>query len=280
MICSSVNLLRFISSVLLSGPDSNQDWRKIRGSRQFELLSTARNIFENLVWLRFLNCDYRHGLIFYAKFLQDEVRSIESYIQKITDEARLFDTADQLDDDGLMSTIGEVLEEDPDGSIVSEAQKEHRRQTMLLDDMIRREFSLYGDAATFNGYGYQAHLLREKVLPHMESRRSEVQQKRARLVAYVQENYPPQISQLAERKWNWSDQARNLGMQKHYNFIYRLTSRLLHSTPLNIITEKSLTNPERLLVMDYHVVAGSDLLKEIELFDYPGKIRAIAIEVP
>lgn len=33
MICSSVNLVRFISSVLLSGPDSNRDWRKIRGSR-------------------------------------------------------------------------------------------------------------------------------------------------------------------------------------------------------------------------------------------------------
>lgn len=34
MICSSVNLVLFISSVLLSGPDPNRDWRKIRGSRQ------------------------------------------------------------------------------------------------------------------------------------------------------------------------------------------------------------------------------------------------------
>ena len=34
MICSSENLVLFISSVLLSGPDSNPTWRKIRGSRQ------------------------------------------------------------------------------------------------------------------------------------------------------------------------------------------------------------------------------------------------------
>ncbi|MFT4893643.1 MAG: hypothetical protein ACI8QU_000425, partial [Devosia litorisediminis] len=33
MICSSENLVLFISSVLLSGPDSNPTWRKIRGSR-------------------------------------------------------------------------------------------------------------------------------------------------------------------------------------------------------------------------------------------------------
>ena len=34
MICSSENLVLFISSVLLSGLDYNRDWRKIRGSRQ------------------------------------------------------------------------------------------------------------------------------------------------------------------------------------------------------------------------------------------------------
>jgi CheY-like chemotaxis protein len=34
MICSSENLVLFISSVLLSGPDSNPTWRKIRGACQ------------------------------------------------------------------------------------------------------------------------------------------------------------------------------------------------------------------------------------------------------
>jgi len=34
MICSSENLVLFISSVLLSRPDSNRSCRKIRGSRQ------------------------------------------------------------------------------------------------------------------------------------------------------------------------------------------------------------------------------------------------------
>jgi hypothetical protein len=32
MIYSSVNLVLFISSVLLMGPGSNQNWRKLRGA--------------------------------------------------------------------------------------------------------------------------------------------------------------------------------------------------------------------------------------------------------
>lgn len=245
----------------------------------FELLAIARNIFENLVWLRFLNRDYRNGLVFYSKLLKDEVQSIISYIQKVTDEAALFDSADQLDGDGLMSTIGEVLEEDPTGSVVAEAQHEHRRQAAMLDEMVRREFSLYGNAATFNGYGYQAHLLRTKALPEFEAQLASARHKQAILKDHLSNNYPSEISDRAESRWIWSDQARDAGMQKQYDFIYRLTSRLLHSTPLNIITEKILTEPECILVMDYNVVAAGDLLKEIEIFDYPEKMKAIAIQV-
>ncbi|MBP7135012.1 MAG: hypothetical protein KBA57_01485, partial [Sphingomonadaceae bacterium] len=35
MICSSVNLLRFISSDSVDGPDSTQIWRKLRGSDHY-----------------------------------------------------------------------------------------------------------------------------------------------------------------------------------------------------------------------------------------------------
>src|SRR3546814_16897693 len=45
MICSSVNLVLFISSVLLSGPDSNQTWMKIRGSRH--VLKNIDELFQH-----------------------------------------------------------------------------------------------------------------------------------------------------------------------------------------------------------------------------------------
>src|SRR5690606_21517291 len=103
--------------------------------------------------------------------------------------------------------------------------------------------------------------------------------KEAILTSHLRDNYPSAIANLAGRKWNWSDQASKAGLQKHYDFIYRLTSRMLHSTPQNIVTEKTLTESERLLVMDYHVVAGGDLLREIEIFDYPGRAAALAVEI-
>jgi hypothetical protein len=45
MICSSVNLSLFISSVLPSGPDSNRDWRKIRGSRHAWLTLQLETVY-------------------------------------------------------------------------------------------------------------------------------------------------------------------------------------------------------------------------------------------
>jgi hypothetical protein len=98
----------------------------------FEVLAIARNVFENLVWLRFLNRDFRNGLVFYAKLLEEEVASYRSYILKINDEAILFDSADQLDGDGLMSTIGAVLDQAPDSHRFAEVQEEHRHLTRTL----------------------------------------------------------------------------------------------------------------------------------------------------
>ena len=243
----------------------------------FELLAIARNAFENLVWLRFLNRDYRNGLIFYAKFLDDEAANYRSFLQKVTDEADLFDSAEQLDDDGLMSTIGSVLDEEPDSPSVIAAQEEHRRQSATLDNMIRREFSIYGAAAAFNSYALQAVKLREEVIPDMERKLADAVSKKSSLMAHLASALPPDFEKAAKRNWNWKEQADQAGMLKHYEFLYRLTSKLLHSTPLNIITEKVLSPSERVIVMDYIVVASLDLLVEIKRFEYPGRIRATLI---
>jgi hypothetical protein len=243
----------------------------------FELLAIARNVFENLVWLRFLNSDYRNGLIFYAKFLDDTAANYRSYLQKAADEADLFDLAEELDDEGLMSTIGSVLDDEPGSASVAAAQEEHRRQSAILDDMVRREFSLYGAAAAFNSYALQAMKLREEVIPDIEQKIADTVAKKAKLIAYLDSALPPHFAKTAVRNWNWREQAERAGMLKHYEFLYRLTSKLLHSTPLNIITEKVLSSSEKVIVMDYIVVASLDLLGEIKRFDYPGRMRAVLI---
>ncbi len=80
-------------------------------------------------------------------------------------------------------------------------------------------------------------------------------------------------------KWNWRGEAQRVGMGDQYDFLYRLTSRLLHSSPMNIVTEKELTDGEKFTLLEYMVVSIEDTFWLIESFDFPGKIDGILIEM-
>jgi transposase len=43
-----------------------------------ELLAIARNIFENLVWLRLMNKDRQFGIVFYAQLLRNQIESVQA----------------------------------------------------------------------------------------------------------------------------------------------------------------------------------------------------------
>src|SRR4051812_33414138 len=49
----------------------------------FELLAIARNLFENLVWLRLFNCDPQYGLIFYEQLLEQQQQNTKKMIAKV-----------------------------------------------------------------------------------------------------------------------------------------------------------------------------------------------------
>ncbi|KFG67126.1 hypothetical protein [Microvirga sp. BSC39] len=242
-----------------------------------ELLALARNIFENLVWLRLMKNDHRYGLIFYGQLLREQVGNLEGLIRKISDEADLFESIDSLDDHALMSTLGEVVANNPLPDEIAEAHAAHRSKSDMLDDMVRREFSLFSGPATWNGYSYQAYLLRTKIIPKYEAHLAEVTQHKVELETVLPSLLDARLTRLASEKWNWAERAKDAGMEKHYRFLYPYTSKLLHSTPLNMISDKSLTEAETLIVLDYIVVSTGDLLDRIESFTYVGQINAIAI---
>jgi len=57
-------------------------------------------------------------------------------------------------------------------------------------------------------------------------------------------------------------------MDAQYRFLYAFTSKLLHAIPLNIITAKELSALESIMILDYIVISGADLLEAIEKFSF------------
>lgn len=66
-------------------------------------------------------------------------------------------------------------------------------------------------------------------------------------------------------------------MENHYQFLYSFTSKLLHSTPLNLITPKSLNAQEVDMLLDYLRIGISKSHRLIENFSYPGKIKVLML---
>jgi hypothetical protein len=246
----------------------------------FELLAVARNIFENLVWLRLMNKDQQFGIVFYAQLLRNQIESGQAFLRKVTDEATLFDEFQKFDTDAIEATVLGRMEEGKlsKGEIIREAFAAQKQQSDQLDDLMRREFSLYASQATENGYGFQAHLLRTKVIPAYEARLRELEDHKQFLDIELPTLIDARHVGLATDKWNWFDRARDVRMDGQYRFLYSFTSKLLHAIPLNIITDKELSPSELIMVLDYIVISAADLLKAIEDFTYPGQIRAIKLD--
>jgi len=68
-------------------------------------------------------------------------------------------------------------------------------------------------------------------------------------------------------------------MQGHYRFLYSFTSKMLHSTPMSLITPKALSGQEVLMLLDYLRIGIAESHRLIEGFSYPGKLNVMAVEV-
>lgn len=236
-----------------------------------ELLAAARNLFENLVWLKLFGIDPAWGVHFYGQLLQNEIDDLNGVIVKMAAEASLFRDFD-AEESKLWDAFYEGLEDA--GEALDETVKARNEQRAAhvaeLDARARASFSVYAATATFNGYLWQAELIETQEIPRAKARLAEIQTLRAAFEAEVGD---ARLIARYQAQWKWRNEAERVGMAAQYDFFYRLTSRLLHATPMNIVTEKALTDGEQMLLLEYMVVGASQAIRLIEDFDFPGRVN-------
>lgn len=244
-----------------------------------ELLAMARNIFETLVWLKLFGIDLQFGLVFYARFLDQQNETQVKHIEKIEQEAELFETCSDLDNDALSSALNAALGSGVGADAIESARVQRKSEACILDDQARREFTIYAAAAKFNGYAYQAHLIRTKALPEHREMLSKIKEHMVRFEADRDTLLSGRYRAMAnwDVRWNWKERAKEVGLLRQYDFLYGYTSRLLHAMPMNLITESTLSTDERILMLEYLYVAMRDALDEIARFTFPGKIGVVVL---
>jgi hypothetical protein len=220
------------------------------------VLATTRYVFETLIWLRQMDRDPDYGLVFYGKVIANQAQHCRDYRAKLEEEITLFEQL-QKEESSLHT---ESLKQFMDSASARRAESVSAATAAVMNEMdrrARRAFSLYAEDAKHNGFGFQAHLMREQATPQINAQidRFEAEQK-----AFVEACAPAVRKKLKER-WNWKAEARSVGMQAQYDFIYSYTSRLLHATPSSIFTDqKNLEIQEMVMFADYIYVSMLDVI--------------------
>lgn len=246
----------------------------------FELLAVARNLMENLVWLRLFNIDHQYGLLFYSELLKQQKQNNERLLEKVKGEIDLFEVCSNDEKESWARHFSDdFLRGEPTEEALLAARDRNDEEVANIDAKVRRSFCIYAANARFNGYDYQVSLLRTNELPRIEATIAEISGHQRNF-----DNEKPGLLTSAmqrelDRRWNWADRARQAGLENHYNFLYGYTSKLLHSTPLNLITEKRLSQSEVILLLEYTYVAVRDIIDQIANFRFADQVEVAFIDV-
>jgi hypothetical protein len=75
------------------------------------------------------------------------------------------------------------------------------------------------------------------------------------------------VRAIIPKRWNWNQQAEQVGMKEEYEFIYLYTSLLMHATPVSLTTDqKNLELKEVRMFLKYIHVRINDAVRMVEDF--------------
>ena len=214
------------------------------------LLALTRYIFELSVWISLLEQSASFGLVYRVRQLENNQKFYSDLKNHLLLEAKCFKQIDS-EKNSQIEKLARNAANSPEPEELAAAI--HSIED-AIDNRMALSFSIYGDEAKKNGYGFQAHLIEQKAITHAETKLAaierELQEYRNTWADTLKEIYPP--NSKGEGRWKWKEQARRTNMLDEFNFIYSYTSRLLHAEPIGLTTdEKSLTYKEIILFARY-----------------------------
>jgi hypothetical protein len=216
----------------------------LRSIETLSLLALTRYLFELVVWLRYIQKDARYAIALahesfrlqcdhFSKLLSHLQREIGLYTRLGESESAAHEQSIQKMRDGLIDNAG-----------IGDA---FRVASNDVDRELAGNFALYADDVLWNGYEFQAHLIREKALPRCAAEELQAQT----TLQSFEGRWGATLSSL-RMQGKWSKRAEFVGMSDEYDFIYSYTSRLMHATPASFLTdEKSLMDSEVLALLRY-----------------------------
>lgn len=220
------------------------------------LVATTRYIFEICVWLFNIDKDNNLGLFYALRLANSQLEYYKATLTQFQNEIRILKQLQKDESENNKNTIAKILDS---GNITSEEISAAMSHSMEgIDKLAARKFLIYAEEAKTNGYGFQAHLISEQLIPKVEKSIVELENQlltyKNKISKNKQKSFP--------KHFKWNVMAKNVGMESEYDYIYKYTSKLLHATPSSITTdEKNLEEIEMYIFLRYIHVKLQDIIE-------------------
>jgi hypothetical protein len=225
------------------------------------VLAVSRYLFELTVWLRLLQVDSQYGLVYYGELLKNQQDFYGALQKNAKREIAFLQQVEESEAALLKKATLEVLEIADEEARTVAARQIWSSVSHEIDQNAARKFGLYAEQARINGYGFQAFLIETQIVPKHNKAIEDI----TRELDTFRSNLSDEAKKLVPKQWNWRAQAKIVGMEDEYDFIYLFASLLMHAKPVSITTDqKSLEQAELKAFLKYIRVRLLDVIEMAE----------------
>lgn len=221
------------------------------------LISVVRYIFEMSIWLKLFRLNSSYGHVYYQELLKTQTTYWTRSKQQLENEIAFLNSIGGEESNLIEKELVKL-------GTVKGKEREKLQQNFSsristeIDALAARSFSLYSEQAAINGYGYQASMIGKKPLQECSVALEQLEKEKIDFDSKLLNN----ISSISTKRWNWKEKAILVGMEAEYDYIYMLTSILLHATPASISTDaQNITEQELVVFLRYIDVKLRDILE-------------------
>jgi hypothetical protein len=203
-------------------------------------------------------------LVYALKLIEEQLTHFETHLNKIEKEVAFFNELHKEEMSILDDSFKRIIATTPP-ELKKHAIKEATEQAnSYVDRKARRHFCIAADQAKTNGYGIQAAIVEEQVLPDLRKKLEFLQRERSNFINGMTLPAPLKHKERRQwkdqaRAWKWDRQAKLVGMLDQYEYIYSFTSSLLHATPASM-HQTTLEEHEMSIFLDYILVSIADVV--------------------
>lgn len=217
-----------------------------------ETYASVRYVLETLIQTELLLKEPCYTFKLYYSICTHQVDKYRKFINRIHEEIGIMESYDN-EDKKLIEIVTARIKNGEDSSLV---MKEYNEEQKQLDDKADLEFTMFTPDYKTNGYGFTAHLLKNKILPDYEqalkdieesnkkTAKSIVKQERISTLFDFKNQYSRVFKELKDGR-SWEQKAEEANLSNEYKVIYDLSSALLHSTSYSYNTTGEYTDADK-----------------------------------